>query len=314
MRRPHLEGRLLPVAVLLIAQLAVGSAALMARTGLEHGLSALSLAAWRLTLASLVLVGLLRLRPRSEAQPRLVLTPRDRLRLVAAGVCLALHFLAWFASLRYVPVARSTLLVATTPLWSGLADILLLRRRLPMIFWIGLALASVGVWGVTLGGAAPARGGFVSGPPLLGDALAVAGAILLAVYFVLVQGVQDRQGTGRTIAWTYSCAALSLWPAVLLLGGRADRFPGNAPAWAAVLGMALVPQLVGHTALNWSLTRFAAGAVATATLLEPVFASALAWSIYGEALTVMQGIGAAVLLAGVAIALRGGGTEEPAEG
>jgi drug/metabolite transporter (DMT)-like permease len=306
---------MLPLIILLVAQLAVGSAALMARTGLEHGLSALSLAAWRLTVASLLVVGLLRLRRRpKEAGRSPTLPPRDRLRLVAAGICLALHFLTWFASLQYVPVARSTLLVATTPLWSGLADILVLRRRLLTTFWIGLAFASVGVWGVTIGGAAPVRGGFVSGPPLLGDALAVAGAILLAVYFLLVQGVQDRYGTGRTIAWTYSCAALSLWPAVLLFGGQADRFPRNLPAWAAVVGMALVPQLIGHTALNWTLTRFSAGAVAAATLLEPVFAGALAWLVYGEALTVMQGTGAVVLLAGVAIALRGGSAEEPAEG
>jgi len=300
--------RLLPFAVLLVAQLAIGSAALMARAGLAHGLSALSLAAWRLTLASLFVVGLLRLRPR-PAISSLPLTRRDQWRLVAAGVCLALHFLAWFASLLYVPIARSTLLVATTPLWSGLADTLLLRRRPPGTFWAGLTLAAVGVWGVTMGGVA-VRSMFFSGPPLLGDALALSGALAMAAYYLLVQEVQDRHGTGRIVAWTYMTAALSLWPGALLLGGRAGFLPGNGTAWAAVLGMALAPQLIGHTALNWSLTCFSAGAVAAATLLEPIFAGALAWLFYGEPLTFTQGIGAAILLLGVTLTLRGSGKEQ----
>jgi drug/metabolite transporter (DMT)-like permease len=311
MRAARPEPRVLPFAVLLVAQLAVGSAALMARAGLEHGMSALSLATWRLTIASLLVVGLLKVRSRFDVPGCPPLTRRDQLRLVAAGVCLGLHFLTWFASLRYVPIARSTLLVATTPLWSGLADVLFLGRRLSLLFWCGLALAGTGAWGVTMGGASGPPVGFIGGPPALGDALAVAGAVLMAVYYLLVQEVQARQGTGRTVAWTYSTAALSLWPAALLAGGNAGVLPGNAVAWAAVLGMALVPQLIGHTALNWSLRRFAASEVATATLLEPVFAGALAYLFYGEAVTPIQGIGAAILLAGVALALRAGRRDGP---
>jgi drug/metabolite transporter (DMT)-like permease len=310
--RARVEPRLLPLAVLLVAQLAVGSAALMARAGLGHGLSALSLATWRLTIASLLLVGLLRFRPRPDSREGTPLTRRDRLRLLGAGVCLALHFLTWFASLRYIPIARSTLLVTTTPVWSGLADALLLGRRLPVSFWVGLALACAGAWGVTMVGAGVAPGGFAAGPPLLGDALAVAGAVLMAAYYLLVQSVQHRQGTGRTVAWTYSVAALALWPASLLAGGT-GLLPSSIMAWAAVIGLALVPQLVGHTALNWSLTRFSAGKVATATLLEPVFAGALAWVLLGERITAIQAFGAAILLAGVATALSRGGTEEPAD-
>jgi drug/metabolite transporter (DMT)-like permease len=148
---------------------------------------------------------------------------------------------------------------------------------------------------------------------LLGDALAVAGAILMAAYYLLVQSVQHRQGTGRTVAWTYSVAALALWPASLLTGRGTGILPGSVTAWAAVIGLALVPQLVGHTALNWSLTRFSAGEVATTTLLEPVFAGALAWVLLGERITALQSFGAAILLAGVATALSRGGTEEPAD-
>jgi drug/metabolite transporter (DMT)-like permease len=67
--------------------------------------------------------------------------------------------------------------------------------------------------------------------------------------------------------------------------------------------MAILPQLVGHTLLNWSLKRFAAGVVAAATLLEPIFAAALAWALFSERITIIQGVGAAILLAGVGLAI-----------
>src|SRR5207253_8881094 len=90
---------------------AVGSAALMARAALDRGVGPISLSAWRLTIASLILVAAGYRRGALSAAPRL---PRSTLaRLILAGICLGLHFAAWFASLRLIPVARSTLLVTT---------------------------------------------------------------------------------------------------------------------------------------------------------------------------------------------------------
>ncbi len=139
----------------------------------------------------------------------------------------------------------------------------------------------------------------------MGDMLAVGGAIMVAPYLLLVQNVQARLGTWRTVVWTYSAAAASLWPVALWTsGGASSLMPHSRTAWLSVTGMALVPQLIGHTALNWSLKRFSAGAVAAATLMEPVFASVLAWWIFGETLTGRQVFGAAILLIGVGCALR----------
>src|SRR4051812_25559434 len=104
----------LHLSVLLLAQLAVGSAALMARAGLQAGLAPLPLSAWRLTIASIVLgVVLVLVVGRGQQTP---LARADRRRLLIAGVLLGLHFAAWFASLQYIPVARSTLLVTSAPL------------------------------------------------------------------------------------------------------------------------------------------------------------------------------------------------------
>src|SRR5687767_3819180 len=95
-------------AILVFAQLAVGSAAILARAGLSDGLGPISLSAWRLTVAStaLLLIGSLRLIGR---QTPARLATRDTGLLILAGILLGLHFATWFASLQRIPVARSTL-------------------------------------------------------------------------------------------------------------------------------------------------------------------------------------------------------------
>src|SRR5882724_2426220 len=137
----------LAYSVLVVAQLAVGSAAILARSGLSAGLDPVSLAAWRLTLAAGVLLGVAGVRRGlsvgSVGSDR---TARQSVLLIVAGVLLGLHFAFWFASLQMVSVARSTLLVATGPLWTGLAERFLLKRATPATFWLGLGLAGIGAY------------------------------------------------------------------------------------------------------------------------------------------------------------------------
>src|SRR5262245_55565420 len=102
-------------AVLIIGQLAVGSAAILARSGLAAGMEPVSLAAWRLTVAAGLLLAGSQIRIMSadndlEAKQLTAHTGRRNAHLAVAGVLLGLHFAFWFASLQMVSVARSTLL------------------------------------------------------------------------------------------------------------------------------------------------------------------------------------------------------------
>src|SRR5688572_29474966 len=127
-------------AVLILAQSAVGSAAILARAGLADGLGPISLSAWRLTVASatLLLFGGFRSIGRHSSSR---LFPRDTGLLIIAGILLGLHFASWFASLQRIPVARSTLLVCTSPVFTGLIAVTVLRQRIPARFWWGLLVA-----------------------------------------------------------------------------------------------------------------------------------------------------------------------------
>lgn len=278
--------------ILFVGVLGVASAALFAKMGLDAGVSAIGLSAWRLTVAAGGLAVWSVAAPKPSGVDR-----RLAAKLIVAGLFLALHFATWIASLEYVSIARSTLLVSTAPLWAGLFGFRVASLRAGRLFWVGLPVAAIGTILVVSSG--PSVG---KGPAWLGDLLAMAGAICLVPYLAISQGAQESIGTRRTVTWIYSVAAISLW--VFLFLTRAATIPVAAEAWISIVGMAVFAQLIGHSSLNWSLKHFSTPQVASSTLLEPVFAGILAWVILGERITSLQMLGGVILLFGLAIILR----------
>jgi drug/metabolite transporter (DMT)-like permease len=275
-------------ALLALAQLAIGAAAIFARFALGGG-GPIAVSALRLLVAALPVVVV--------AAWRGVYRRHDgatERRLLWAGLALAVHFATWIASLRYASVAVSTLLVCTTPVWTEAFAVLRLRRvQLDALASIVCALAGVAI---VIG--APAHG-----ETPLGIGLALAGAVAIAVYLLLVRASDARYGTLAVVARTYPAAAI-----VLLGAAVAARDPvppvSDGAAWAGILAMALVSQLFGHTALNAAVRRLSATFVATVTLIEPAIAALLAALIFRERLAPGTLIGSLVVLAGIALAIR----------
>lgn len=283
----------MPYAILASAQVAVGAAAIFARFALS-GAPPLAVSAWRLVIASAVLlvIAVVRYSPR-QARGRSI--PHDDKRstvlFAGAGVALAAHFASWIWSLDYTSVAVSTLLVATTPIWTALYDSVVHKRHLSTVAYGAFAAGAVGL--VLVAGFNIARPP-IPGHELLGDGLAIVGAIAIGAYFILVREVRDAYGTRAIVTRTYS------WAALLLLAGSlaAHQYPpafSDGNAWGGIIAMALVSQLLGHTAMNASLRWFTPSAVAMTTLLEPVTAAVLALLIFGETLT-PPAIGGGVLV------------------
>ncbi|GAC1652407.1 MAG: DMT family transporter [Vulcanimicrobiaceae bacterium] len=290
-------GRPLAFSLLLGAQLAVGAAAIFARYALE-GAQPIAVAALRLCIASAVLlcIGLAR-RGRRKGT---AITPGERALLAGAGVLLAIHFATWIWSLEYTSVAISTLIVATTPLFTTLYDLLVLKRRVSPFVWLAYLGAAGGLALVVGVPHAPAP---VAGHALLGDALALAGSIAIGAYFITVREVRQKLSTRSIISHTYGWAAFVLVLAALIARQPPPPFSAHG-AWLGILALALISQLLGHTALNASLRFFSPSAIATATLLEPVFAAILAALLFAEGMTAFAVTGGAILLLSVATALR----------
>jgi drug/metabolite transporter (DMT)-like permease len=254
----------------------------------------LVIAAARLIPASLILAPPALTRYHAEYQR---LGRQDWWLAVISGVFLGLHFATWVSSLQYTTVASSVVLVSTSPLFVAVASRLFLREKIGRSVIIGLVVAMIG--GVIVGlsdtsGKAPNT--------LMGDALALAGAITVAGYWLIGRRLRAKIAVVPYIAVVYGVAAITL---LMMAGVARQTFVGYSPIiYLWFLLLALVPQLLGHSSFNWALAHLPATFVAVATLGEPIGSSILAFFILKETPTVVKIVGAALILVGIVVASR----------
>ncbi len=270
------------------AQAAIGAAAIFARFALLAA-GPLSVGALRLGIGAIPLVVLALVRGRYR-----VLDAGAERRLAAAGVILALHFATWIASLQHASVAVATLLVCSTPIFTEIWIVARTRRLRPLAV-ASLVLAFAGV-AVVVG--IPNR----TETPL-GIGLAIAGAIAMAAYLLLVRASDARYDTLAVVSRTFPIAAVLLGIAACAAGDHIPP-PTATAAWGGILAMALFSQLFGHTALAAAVRTLSATFVATTTLLEPVVAAIIAAMIFSERLAPTTLGGALLILGGIALAIR----------
>ncbi len=287
---------------LALGVLIVSTAALLIRSAMGAGAGPLAVAAGRLTLAALVVVPLA-LRRRG---PELARLRRPDWTIAAiAGVFLAAHFATWVSSLAYTSVASSVALVTTNPVWVGLASWWLLRDPPSGRTLAGIVLAAAGSALVITSDlvATPFADGSGPSAPLLGNLLALAGAIAVSGYFLVGRRLNRRVSLLAYVAIVYGASAIAMNLIATIAGQGLLTIP--AAAWLPIAALAIGPQLAGHTLINASLRHLSATFVALAILGEPIGSALLAWLLLGETIAPLQGAGFATLLIGIVVAASG---------
>lgn len=261
----------------------------------------ITIATWRLAIA-LVPIALLAWRAGSWKAYR-TLEPRLLLAALAAGVLLALHFWSWNASLRYTSVAASVTLVNLQPAIIAAVSARFLGERPSPRQWFGIGLAMAGAIGVAW--VDVPSGDLAAGSnALLGDALAVVGAVTAAGYYLLGRAVRQVLDTWGYVLLAYGAALVTLL--LLAVPAGAVLWPQPAAEWGIFVGLAVGPMLLGHTGMNYALGRLPAYLVNLTVLGEPVGATLLAALLpfIGEVPSAGTIACGAVVLAGVVIAAR----------
>ncbi len=284
---------------------ATASASIMIRLAQQLGMSSTTIAAGRLLLAALILLPLMLWRTWDEVR---ALGRRDVLFGIVSGVFLAIHFVSWISSLEYTSVASSVALVTTNPLWVGLLSLVVFRERLAPLMLLGILLT---VGGSLLIGLSDSSGSHATNA-LLGDGLALLGALAGSIYFLIGRELRRRLSTLTYIWLVYSSAAVVLLGIALMRGWGAAPGPAGQPvvfgyplvAYLLLLGLALGPQLLGHTSFNWALRFLSATFVAVAILGEPIGSALLALILFHEGFAPLQFVGFVLLLVGIVVAGR----------
>lgn len=277
---------------------AMSSAALLIR--LAEPLPPLVIASGRQLLAGLCLA------VASIPAVRALARDLDRRRawlITASSILLALHFYGWIAALSLTSVVRATTLVCTSPIIAGLLARFNDDEVSPRLY-VGAVVALGGALVMSLGSSEGA-----SDPSLLGDALALMGACTVAGYLAIGRKLEGRVALRGYLVVVNVASGVWLSLAALATGawfslGGAGAALGPAFGWIVVL--ALVPGVMGHGLLNWSVRQIPVHVVSTLLLLEAVFAPLLAWMVLGDAIGGYEALGGAIILGGVAVSLVGG--------
>ncbi len=256
---------------------------------------ALALAAWRTLFVSALLVPLALIKARDEI---VALSRREILLIVAAGVLLGLHFMAWIESVQLTSVASAAVLVTTSPLFIAVLGVVFLQERPERRTMAAIAVAVVGAVLIGLS----ERSGGVYPDPALGNSLALGAAVLVSVYLLIGRAVRQTRSFLAYFAPLNAVAAVTC-----VVGCVVMEVPLGLPAPVLALAflMGVGPGLLGHGSFAVALRYLPAALMGLLSLAEPVIATVIAMVWFGEQPTAMATVGIVVVLASIAAVVTG---------
>ncbi len=215
--------------------------------------------------------------------------------MVVSAIFLTIHFSTWITSLKYTSVASSVVLVQSAPIFVALGSFVFLRERPSFLMILGIVIALVGTIIISI------HDFSLDQSSLIGNLLALGGAIGAAGYLLAGRSLRAKVDTFRYVTIVYSITAALLLTITLFSGAS---MTGYSPRiYLLFLAIAFFPQIIGHTSFNWALKYFSATAVSILLLGEPIGASILAVIFLGETLSLVKIIGGMVILGGVVLAI-----------
>ncbi len=294
-------------AILTIGALLWSANSVVAKGILATGFDVTALAQLRVTVAAVLLIGIVAItKPRSLKLRRHEVLPFALMGVV--GIAMA-QFL-FYLSVRDLPVGVAMLLQFTAPLFIAVWFRIRHREVVKNLVWVGLAisvgsLALVGqIWdGFTLS--------------IVGVVFALGSAVAMSVYYVKGDALmrrEDRRDPLSLAAWTFAFAA-GFWA----IANPWWNFPVNelfvaaqplgadgptVPLLVLIAWVVIVGTVVTAPVIPVALRYVDASQASMIGMSEPILAGALAWLALDERLGPFQILGAFGVLTGIAIAER----------
>lgn len=256
----------------------------------------LMIATYRLIFASIIIISLFKFKHYTISS----ITKKDLILSIISGMILSIHFYTWFTSLKLTSIASSVVLVTTSPIFVGIFSFFLLKEKQNINIIIGIALSIIGSTILTIGDININDTLIFDKNALMGDIFAVFGAISAAIYMMIGSKVRENLDIIPYITITYTASAIALLLISLLSG---QKFVGYKPSsYAFMLLLAVIPQLIGHTSLNWALKHLKSSMVAIVTLGEPIGAAILGYLFFREGIDKYQYVGIILIFMAILIA------------
>jgi drug/metabolite transporter (DMT)-like permease len=219
---------------------------------------------------------------------------RDRWVALGSGVMLAIDFVCWHLSIGHLGTGLSTLIANAQVVFVAAIAWMFMGERPNRVVLTSIPMVLVGVALVSGLGRSDAFGA----SPLLGTVLALASALAYAGFLLAYRRANRVQApvVGSLLDASIGAAATTLLAAPLL--GSLDLVP-SWPSHGWLLALALLCQVVGWLAIGYALPRLPAAETSTFILLQPVLTMVWGGVLLAERPSLLQLIGAALVLGGV---------------
>lgn len=251
----------------------------------------------RCGLATLLLLGVLRMQGQPLALPRREVLPMLGLGLLGVTCFQGL----WGVGIAHTTASKAAILIATSPVW-GTVIAHFGGERLRWSGWLGVFLSFAGV--LLIINNSLVRLTVIDGGADLGDLIFLGNAVAFAMYSAVSRSIIARHGALKTMVWVLIFGTCGL----LVLG-----LPGLAGQdWTQLQGPLLLNLLYvgfgasGIAQVTWYAALSHLGLLRTvvAMFLVPVVAVLTAFVFLGETVSLLQGCGAALVLAGISLCRR----------
>lgn len=272
---------------ILFSASAFGALAIFARVAYAAGTDVMTLLFLRFGIAAIVFCALAL--ARRQAMPR----GRELAIVTAMGaIGYAGQSFCYFSALQFISPGLVALLLYSYPAIVTVLATLFLHERLRASKIIALVLALGGL-AVTIGPIGELNA--------TGIALAIGAALIYSIYILVGTHVLARVSPIQ-VATIVCCAAAVVFGA--FVAARGPAWPHSTTGWLAVSAVALVSTVIPILCFFAGLARVGAVNAAMLSTLEPVVTIALAWLVFGQALTPMRLAGGLAILVAVIMLAR----------
>ncbi len=214
---------------------------------------------------------------------------------IAGGLCFATHQLFFFNAVRWTSVTNVTLIGALQPALVLLVSRPFFGERVTawQILWSAVAVAGSGL--------VVAAGVGQTSLDLLGDLFAVGNLLAFTAYFLVSKRIRREVEPWDYVIGMTTVAGLVMAAACFLHGD--DVLSPRGGEWLFLLSLGILPGTIGHLATNWAHAHARAMTISVIMLAGPLLSSVAAWAVLGERIEPLQGVGAAIVLVSIVLAL-----------
>jgi drug/metabolite transporter (DMT)-like permease len=247
----------------------------------------------RFTMVAIALFALVKLR-------RVSLTIRREdlpLFLFTGIVGYAIYNILTTVALDHTSAFSAALLVSLGPVITILFAAIIGMERVRSVQWAGIVISTVGV--ITFVG-----GKLAGGTPVLGDLLALAGAVCFSAYSIATQSLVRRYGSPVVTAWSVFIGLLFVIPISLPAVAGQDWKSVDFSGWASLVYSSLVAMLFAYTVWAWAIERRGVGRTVPFLYMIPILAGVFSALFLDESFGIVKLVGGALVFIGIALTRR----------